>query len=54
MTICAERAYAAELVGCALLLATVVGSGVMAQRLSPDNLGVALLANAVATGREGT
>lgn len=45
-----RRAYAAELLGTALLLATVVGSGVMAQRLSPDNVGVALLANAVATG----
>lgn len=50
MTINAKRAYAAELLGSVLLLATVVGSGVMAQRLSPDNLGVALLANAVATG----
>src|SRR5688572_672640 len=50
MTIDAPRAYAAELLGSALLLATVVGSGVMAQTLSPNNLGVALLANAVATG----
>jgi glycerol uptake facilitator-like aquaporin len=33
-----------------LLLATVVGSGIMAQTLSPSNLGVALLANAIATG----
>ncbi|MDB4960674.1 MAG: aquaporin family protein [Myxococcales bacterium] len=50
MTIGARRAYAAELVGTALLLATVVGSGIMAERLSPSNAGVALLANAVATG----
>jgi glycerol uptake facilitator-like aquaporin len=50
MTIDARRAYAAELVGSMLLLATVVGSGIMAQRLSPENIGVALLANAVATG----
>lgn len=50
MTIGARRAYVAELLGTALLLATVVGSGVMAERLSPDNLGVALLANAIATG----
>lgn len=50
MTMDYRRAYVAELLGTALLLATVVGSGVMAQGLSPDNLGVALLANAVATG----
>jgi glycerol uptake facilitator-like aquaporin len=50
MTISAGRAYAAEFLGATLLLATVVGSGVMAQALSPNNLGIALLANAVATG----
>ena len=50
MTISSTRAYVAELLGTMLLLATVVGSGVMAQTLSPDNSGVALLANAVATG----
>jgi glycerol uptake facilitator-like aquaporin len=50
MTMDARRAYAAELVGSMLLLATVVGSGIMAQRLSPENAGVALLANALATG----
>jgi glycerol uptake facilitator-like aquaporin len=44
------RAYAAELIGTTLLLATVVGSGVMADQLSPANAGVALLANAIATG----
>jgi len=33
-----------------LLLAAVVGSGVMAERLSASNAGVALLANAIATG----
>jgi glycerol uptake facilitator-like aquaporin len=32
------------------LLATVVGSGIMAERLSGGNTGVALLANAIATG----
>src|SRR3954452_21943215 len=32
-----------------MLVATVVGSGVMAQRLSAENTGVALLANTVAT-----
>ena len=45
----ARRAYTAELLGTALLVATVVGSGIMAQRLSPQNPGVALLANAAAT-----
>lgn len=44
------RVYLAELLGTALLLATVVGSGIMAKQLSPENLGVALLANAIATG----
>ena len=50
MTIGPARAYVAELVGTMLLLATVVGSGVMAQTLSSGNAGVALLANAIATG----
>ena len=39
----------AEAVGTALLVATVVGSGIMAQRLSPDDIGLQLLENAVAT-----
>lgn len=41
---------AAELVGTALLLATVIGSGVMAERLCGGNVGLALLANTIATG----
>ena len=40
----------AELLGTAFLVAAVVGSGVMAQRLSPDDVGLQLLENAVATG----
>jgi glycerol uptake facilitator-like aquaporin len=44
------RALAAEGLGTGLLVATVVGSGIMAQQLSPENIGVALLANTVATG----
>lgn len=40
----------AEGVATAMLLAAVVGSGVMAERLSGGNDGLALLANAVATG----
>jgi glycerol uptake facilitator-like aquaporin len=39
----------AEALGTALLLAIVIGSGVMAERLSGGNTGVALLANTLAT-----
>lgn len=45
----APRAFLAELAGTAVLLAVVVGSGIMGQTLSPGNLGVALLANSLAT-----
>jgi len=44
------RRLAAEGVGTALLLATVIGSGIMGERLSGGNVAIALLANAVATG----
>src|SRR5262249_44907878 len=44
------RRAAAELVGTALLLATVVGSGIMAERLAAGNAALALLANTLATG----
>jgi glycerol uptake facilitator-like aquaporin len=44
------RAVTAEFVGTAFLLIAVVGSGIMAQRLCGGNAGLALLANAVATG----
>jgi glycerol uptake facilitator-like aquaporin len=40
----------AEFIGTALLLLAVVGSGIMAQRLCGGNVGLALLANALATG----
>lgn len=40
---------AAEFLGTALLLATVVGSGIMGEALAQGNLAVALLANAAAT-----
>ena len=40
----------AEGVSTALLLATVVGSGIMAERLCGGNVGLALLCNALATG----
>jgi glycerol uptake facilitator-like aquaporin len=39
-----------EALGTGLLVATVVGSGIMAERLSGGNIGVALLANTLATG----
>jgi glycerol uptake facilitator-like aquaporin len=41
---------AAEGLGTAWLLATVVGSGIMAQRLALGNTAIALLANTLATG----
>ncbi len=43
------RALLAELVGTAALLCAVIGSGIMAERLSGGNAGVALLANTLAT-----
>lgn len=39
-----------EAVGTAFLLATVVGSGIMGERLSGGNVAIALLANTLATG----
>jgi glycerol uptake facilitator-like aquaporin len=45
----ARRALIAEFVGTAALLAIVVGSGIMGERLAQGNIAVALLANAVAT-----
>jgi glycerol uptake facilitator-like aquaporin len=44
------RAIVAEFVGTTLLLAAIVGSGIMAQRLCGGNVGLALLVNALATG----
>lgn len=44
------RRLGAEAVGTALLLATVVGSGIMAERLCGGNVAIALLANTLATG----
>ncbi len=45
-----ERRAAAELVGTAMLLAAVVGSGIMGERLAGGNVAIALLANTLATG----
>jgi glycerol uptake facilitator-like aquaporin len=44
------RRLAAETIGTALLLATVVGSGIMAQRLAGGNVAIALLGNTLPTG----
>jgi glycerol uptake facilitator-like aquaporin len=44
------RRLVAEGVGTALLLAVVVGSGIMAERLAGGNVAIALLANTIATG----
>jgi len=44
------RPLASEALGTAFLLAVVVGSGIMAERLSGGNVALALLANALATG----
>ncbi len=49
MTAHLRRRLLAEFVGTAFLLAGIVGSGIMAERLS-DDVGVQLLANALATG----
>ena len=44
------RKALAELIGSALLAATVVGSGIAAETLSPDDVGLQLLENALITG----
>ena len=49
MTVLGRRA-AAEFIGTAFLVMAVVGSGVMASRLSPDDAGLQLLQNSLATG----
>lgn len=45
-----RRAVVAEFFGTAFLLATVVGSGIMGERLAGGNTAIALLANSLATG----
>ena len=44
------RCLTAEFIGTALLLSAIVGSGIMAQRLSGGNIAIELLANSLATG----
>ena len=45
-----ERRVVAEVLGTSFLLATVVGSGIMAERLAGADVALALLANTIATG----
>jgi arsenate reductase len=49
LTLLARQALA-EFLGSAGLVAVVIGSGIAAQRLSPDDTGLQLLENALATG----
>jgi glycerol uptake facilitator-like aquaporin len=44
------RRVAAEALGTAFLLATVIGSGIMGETLAGGNVAIALLANTIATG----
>src|SRR5439155_14396549 len=50
MQVTVARRLVAEALGTALLLATVVGSGIMGERLCGGNVAIALLANTLATG----
>ncbi len=50
MTFNLRRRLAAEFFGTAFLLAAVVGSGIMGERLSGGNVAMTLLANSLATG----
>jgi glycerol uptake facilitator-like aquaporin len=45
-----SKRFVAELLGTLLLVAAVVGSGIMGERLSGGNVAIALLANTIATG----
>lgn len=44
------RLFVAEAIGTALLVATVIGSGIMAERLAGGNVALALLGNTLSTG----
>jgi glycerol uptake facilitator-like aquaporin len=48
MRISLPRRFSAEFIGTAFLVAAVVGSGIMGDRLSEGNVAVALLANSIA------
>ena len=45
-----SRRVVAEFLGTGFLVAAVVGSGIMGERLAAGNVAIALLANIVATG----
>ena len=45
-----SRRLVVECLGTAFLLATVVGSGIMGERLAGGNVAIALLGNTIATG----
>lgn len=44
------RAYLSEFTGTAMLLATVIGSGIMGETLANGNTAIALMGNTIATG----
>ena len=50
MSIALWRRLIAEFLGSAMLAAVVIGSGIAAQQLSPNNVGLELLENAIVTG----
>ena len=50
MSASVSRRLAAEALGTGLLVATVVGSGIMAERLAGGNIALALLGNTIPTG----
>jgi glycerol uptake facilitator-like aquaporin len=50
MNISLSRRLAVEFLGTAFLVAAVIGSGIMGERLAGGNLAIALLANTIATG----
>jgi glycerol uptake facilitator-like aquaporin len=50
MKISLARRVVAEFLGTAFLVATVIGSGVMGEKLANGNVALALLANTLATG----
>src|SRR6516164_6932728 len=50
MKVSLARRAISEFLGTAFLVAAVVGSGIMADRLSGNNVGLALLENTIATG----
>lgn len=50
LTTSLERRVTAEFLGTLFLVATVIGSGIMAERLAGANVALALLANTIATG----